>query len=311
VDYPRDLLSFVLVNDGSSDRTAELMQRWCANFSNACVVDLPACVGKTAALQAALGASAPSELVIVLDADAAPARDCIAALVGSFDDARVGLASGYPQPGNSSDSFVARYTAIERWVYQLVIQSGKDRLGANPPANGGVCAIRRSALDDAGGFPVGRVAEDIELSFAITAKGWRTRWIASAVAREDVVTTRLAFWDQRQRWSRGMYAAAYRAGRLEDWLVAAGYSDRLVLLAAIVCVAMGDLAPWWLAAYFSAPLATVLIALHRAKARGKLAYLLAATVLVWLDVAAVVTSAWGQLRRKPLVWKPRRIRLQG
>lgn len=310
MDYPRRLLHFVLVNDGSNDQTLELMRRWRADSGGVVLLELPERVGKAAALQEALAAAPQSELIVVFDADAAPAPDCVAALVGAFDDPAVGIVSGYPEPENASASLIARYAALERWVYQLVIQAGRDRLGANPPANGPVFAFRRSALDDVGGFPVGRIAEDIELSLAATRRGWRTRWIGSAVAREDVVSTFASFWNQRQRWSRGMYASVRNAGRVEDWLIVAGYTDRLALLAAIALLWMGSLSPWWLAAYGSAPLVSALIALPRAKAKGKLAFLVAAPVLFWCDVAVTVASVWGQLRGKPVLWNPRPRRLE-
>jgi len=300
--YPRERLHFVLVSDASTDGTAHLFRQWAARQCGAIVIELPKRLGKGGALQRALQAAPASDLFVSIDADAIAQPDCIARLAGAFEDPRVGLASGYAAPGNAAASWVARYAALERWVYHLVMLAGKDRLRANPPAAGVVCAYRRSTLDALGGFPLGHLAEDVEISGAFIRAGWRTRWMREAVVREDVVASLDAFWAQRHRWSRGLYATAMRARGPEAWLVAAGYCDRLVFVIALVLAAAGAIHWAWLAAYLCAPFAMLLTGLRRSGVRAPLTYL-AALPLFALDIATAAYSAWSLVTRRAVAWE--------
>ena len=202
LDYPTSKLHVVLVSDGSVDDTATLMRAWTDVPFTVTVVTLPQSIGKGGALAAGLARAPASDLVVVFDADCEPAPDVLQWLAGAFDDPSIGAATGYPRPANADAGRVARYAAVERWCHHLVVLAGLDRLRLNPPVIGVAFAVRWAALESAGGFPVGRLAEDLELSMALTARGWRTRWIGSAIVRENVVETPHAFRQQRTRCAR-------------------------------------------------------------------------------------------------------------
>ncbi len=306
LDYPSQLLSFVLTSDGSTDATVRLMQKWAVDRPSAQAVQLPVSLGKSDALASAMAVAPTSDLVVVLDADSEPDPDALAWLAGAFADPKVCAASGYPRPENGGQSLVSRYAAMERWVYNLVVLAGKDRLNMNPPLVGALLAIRRQALVEIGGFPTAYVAEDIWISMAASNKRWRTRWIRNAVAREDVPFELKGFLTQRSRWNRGLLACRQSAGGLEDWFVVAGYLDRLVFCIA-VCLAVAGWMSWWLPALYAfAPLVMVFTALRRAKVRRWTAYLLSLAFMLFIDIGVTATSAIAQLLGKPLEWRPHR-----
>lgn len=305
LDYPASLLEVILISDGSSDETAAIMHRWSSPALPTQVVTLPVSRGKAGALAAGLAMAKPAELVVVFDADCVPAPDVLSRLSGAFDDPRTGGATAYPRPGNANTNVVTRYAALERWTHHQVALAGKDRLGLDPPIVGVAFAVRRDALDAAGGFPVGRLAEDTELGLALVAAGWRLRWIGEAVVREDVASTLARFHEQRRRWGRGMMQSASHARSIEDWFVAAGYLDRVALVLAVLLVVAGVVAPWWPLAYLLAPAISVLWAMRREGARPWLPYLWAAVVMLALDVAASVRAAIGQLTGTSVTWGQR------
>lgn len=302
LDYPTRLVQLVLVSDGSSDETAAIMQRWTDGPFRTEIVVLPHSVGKGAALAAALARTAESDLVVVLDADCVPQPDALRWLSGAFDDERVGAATGYPRPSNADASTTARYAALERWVHHLVWLAGKDRLALDPSVIGVLFAVRRRALVQAGGFPVGTLTEDIDLSSALVTAGWRLRWIGEAVAREDVVTVLPAFVAQRNRWARGLLQGVPRARSWEQVFVALGYLDRLVFVAAVLLASVGTIAIWWPLGYGIAPVAMVLVAMRHAGARRPVAVLGAVVVMAIADVAVTVRAFVGQLRASPVNW---------
>src|SRR6266545_1513770 len=81
LDWPRDRLHVVLVDDGSADGTWELMDRWAAAFENARALRLDRRAGKSQALNAALAAAPPGDVVAVCDADLRLAPDYLRRLV--------------------------------------------------------------------------------------------------------------------------------------------------------------------------------------------------------------------------------------
>lgn len=301
LEYPAERVHVVLVSDGSTDATTALMHAWRGRFATD-VLALPVSIGKGGALAAALARARPSDVIAVFDADCVPRPDVLRVLTGAFADPTVGAAAGYPRPENADASRVARYAALERWVHHLVWLAGKEALRLNPSVVGVAFAVRRVALEQAGGFPVGRMTEDVDLSSSLIAAGWRLRWVGDAIVREDVVETRADFVAQRTRWTRGLLQGAARARTLEQLFVAAGYLDRLTLLAAFVLSGAGLLSVWWPLAYLLAPLLAVLLALHRAGVRAKTPFLRAAAVMVATDVLTTAQSLWAQLRGTTARW---------
>lgn len=305
LDYPSQLVHIVLVSDGSDDDTARLMHAWTTSPFATEVLVLPQSLGKGGALAAGLVRAGVTDLVAVLDADCVPEPDVLQLFSGAFSDARVGAVTGYPRPANANTNVVARYAALERWAHHLVVLAGKDRLGLDPSIVGVAFAVRRTALDSAGGFPVGRLAEDTELSMAVVAAGWRLRWLGAAIVREDVPEDFPTFHAQRNRWGRGMLQSAHRARSLEDLFVVTGYLDRVAWVLAILLVPFGLVSAWLPAVYVVAPALSVMVALRRAGARPATSFLWAAGVMVAADLAVSVRSAMGHLSGSRVTWGSR------
>lgn len=304
LDYPSHRVSFTLVSDGSSDCTEKILADWAARTPNAQVIATPDSRGKSEALNLALASAPASDLVAVYDADTRPEASQLSWLAGAFDNSRVAAASGLLMPSNATASFVSRYTALETWVYQLVILAGKDRCGFDPPTVGSNCVYRRQELEAIGGFPPGSQSEDIELSLIFVKRGLKTRWIRRAESQVLVATTLSRFWRQRARWTSGLYHSARQARGPEGWLTVVGYVDRLALLAAIALVIFGWLGPLWIVAYLAAPVVASVSALARARDTGaKWVYLFVAPPMFVADIAASLSSTLLSLIGRRVEWK--------
>jgi peptidoglycan-N-acetylglucosamine deacetylase len=310
IEYSPQKVCFVLVDDGSRDATGRLLEAWAAARTNARYARSEESVGKAQALNLALRNAPETELVAVYDADLAPCADSLRILADAFGDPSVAAAAGYRRPSNAGRSPAAAYGALEYIVHQLVTQAGKQRLALNPTTLGGNCVYRRGAVRDLGGFPAGAFSEDIEVSLALVKAGWRTQFCPDAVADSPAVESLGRFWNQRSRWTRGLYRSSTRASGLESWLVSAGYLDRLVFLATLILAAAGHIAPVWPAVYLSAPAAAVALALWRANlGKGVTAY-----VLFWVgpmfavDMAVSVAATVTALLGRPQTWSTGRAR---
>ncbi len=145
------------------------------------------------------------ELVLMLDADHVPMPDALDAMVGYFDDERMGLVQS-PHDFFNHDS--AQHYAVNRHEQSLfyrVICPGKDRHGAAYWC-GSAALMRREALLEIGGVATETIAEDFHTTIRLQRHGWKSRY------HDEVLVQGLAPHDldgyllQRDRWARGNLA---------------------------------------------------------------------------------------------------------
>jgi cellulose synthase/poly-beta-1,6-N-acetylglucosamine synthase-like glycosyltransferase len=332
LDYPVSLLTLGLIDDGSTDGSGRLMDELASTHAHVAVLHNPASLGKAEALNAGLLRWPQGDLVFVYDADARPQPGSLRQIVAAFDDPAVAGAGGLIRPANGLASPAATYGAIERLVHQQVTLRAKDRLDLAPALLGSHCAYRRSDLEAVGGFPGGAYLEDSHLTMAFARRGRRTRFLPGAVAADRVPETLAGYWRQHVRWGRGFHDVALQQApslvmdppevtspvrfvlRLELWLFALGYLDRLALLLGGALwiggrstrprPASGKL----LAALVGSSLVLpyVQIALALAAERVSVAWwrrLPLVPLFFLVDIAAAVWSAGLSVARRPRLWQ--------
>jgi glycosyltransferase involved in cell wall biosynthesis len=103
----------VVVDDGSTDATGEVLRRWASAATSRIIVELPRSVGKVGALRAGADAVPDAELIAVCDADLLPRSDGWLRLAEAFADDRVAAVAAFLDPANHDRSIVSRYAAVE------------------------------------------------------------------------------------------------------------------------------------------------------------------------------------------------------
>lgn len=157
------------------------------------------------------------EFVAIFDADHAPRRDFLDRTLGYFKAPEVAFVQT-PQDFFNIDSYQHRHAGNSRrvWTEQSlffrVIQRGKDRW--NAAFFCGSCAVlRRSALDQIGGFATATVTEDLETSVKFHEAGLRSVYVPEPMAFGLAPSTASAFLGQRVRWGQGAMQVVRR-----EWL---------------------------------------------------------------------------------------------
>lgn len=252
LEYPDELLQVLLIDDGSTDESSQLMDGVVRERSGWRVLHLPVNVGKAQALNTALAGEAFGEIVYIFDADHRPRQDCLRVAASAFADPTVAGVSGRTIASNALASPAAYYSAVEALVHQLVTMRGKDILRLGPALLGSNNGYRRAALTQVGGFRRGAFLEDSDLTLALHRAGYTTRFIPQAVSTYRVPSTVRGYVRQHARWGRGFNdAARAHTGavlsdgrlsipmRIELALFSLGYLDRLALCAAILLAAFG------------------------------------------------------------------------
>jgi cellulose synthase/poly-beta-1,6-N-acetylglucosamine synthase-like glycosyltransferase len=206
LDYPADKLQIVIVNDGSTDATEELVTARAATDPRVRCLTVPKAVsgrGKAAALNLAFGQVA-HELVAIYDADNRPEPPSLKKLVYALArQPELAAAVGKFRCINRNRNLLTRFINIESLAFQWIVQAGRWALIGVTTLPGTNFVFRKTALFEAGGWDEEALTEDAELTIRLYETGKRIRFVPDAVTWEQE-PERLAVWfRQRTRWARG------------------------------------------------------------------------------------------------------------
>jgi len=207
-DYPPDHHEIIIIDDGSDDRTGEIIDGFARAHPHLRCLHRPAGSGggKSGALNEAVAISR-GEVMVVFDADHKPRADVLKRLVRHFADPQVGAVQGRCIVRNSNETQLARTIAVDYYSGYLVNNYGRQSLYQLPAYGGSNCAVRASWLRSFGGWNENTVTEDTDLTLRLVLVGQFVRFDVTAIDTEESVPTFQRFWKQRYRWARGHQAA--------------------------------------------------------------------------------------------------------
>lgn len=204
--YPKDKLEIIVINDNSSDQTGELARTFAEKHSFIRVLDTVEPnkgKGKSSALNSAL-ANSDSDIIVVYDADNTPERMAVWYLVmGLVNDPKAAAVVGKFRVINAQETWLTRFINIETICFQWMAQGGRAKWFNITTIPGTNFAIRRSVLEELGGWDVKALAEDTELTIRVYNMGYHIRFFPKAITWEQEPETLNVWWKQRTRWARG------------------------------------------------------------------------------------------------------------
>jgi cellulose synthase/poly-beta-1,6-N-acetylglucosamine synthase-like glycosyltransferase len=206
LDYPHDKLELLIVNDGSTDRTKEILASLAAQEKRLTVINvLPeeSGKGKSRVLNLAVRQT-KGDLVAVYDADNRPEKDALKLLVRELvaDNAFVATIGKF-RTINKDSTILTRFINIESFSFQWIIQAGRSFLFDIAILPGTNFVIRKKAVLDVGGWDEKALTEDAELSLRLYRAGGKIKFVPQSVTREQEPEQVKVWLRQRERWVRG------------------------------------------------------------------------------------------------------------
>ena len=201
--YPADRLSTWVIDDGSQDRTPELLDALAERHPSLHVIhrEPDAGGGKSGALNTAL-AQLSGEWLLVLDADAQLQDDLLERLVPYALDGGWSAVQLRKAVIDADCNWLTRAQAMEM-ALDAVIQTGRLAGGGVAELRGNGQLIKRSELERSGGFNEDTVTDDLDLSFRLLSHGALVGLLWDPPVQEEAVPGLRALWKQRQRWAEG------------------------------------------------------------------------------------------------------------
>jgi cellulose synthase/poly-beta-1,6-N-acetylglucosamine synthase-like glycosyltransferase/peptidoglycan/xylan/chitin deacetylase (PgdA/CDA1 family)/spore germination protein YaaH len=203
-------LHVIVIDDGSSDRTAEVASEAYAGEIKAGrvrVLTKPN-AGKAAALNYALDRMS-EEIYVGIDADTVIAADAISKLIPHFEDPMIGAMAGNAKVGNRVNLWT-RWQALEYITSQNFERRALDLFHVVTVVPGAIGAWRTAPVKAAGGYPVNTVAEDADLTMNLLEQGLKVDYEDRALAFTEAPIDMKGLMRQRFRWSFGTLQAVWK-----------------------------------------------------------------------------------------------------
>jgi cellulose synthase/poly-beta-1,6-N-acetylglucosamine synthase-like glycosyltransferase/peptidoglycan/xylan/chitin deacetylase (PgdA/CDA1 family)/spore germination protein YaaH len=203
-------LRIIVIDDGSSDRTAEVArQAYAAQIAAGHVEVLTKPNGgKAAALNFALD-RLTEEFYVGIDADTVIAADAISKLIPHFEDPLVGAVAGNAKVGNRVNLWT-RWQALEYITSQNFERRALDLFNVVVVVPGAIGAWRTGPVKAVGGYPINTVAEDADLTMALLEQQLKVVYEDRALAFTEAPIDAKGLMRQRFRWSFGILQAVWK-----------------------------------------------------------------------------------------------------
>ncbi len=192
----------IAINDGSSDRTGEILEELARNEPRLKVIHLSTNQGKAIALRSG-AMNSSHEYLICIDSDALIHPHCAHWMMSHLlSGTRVGAVTGNPRILNRS-SLLGKIQVGEFSSIISLIKRAQRTYGRIFTVSGVIVGFRKTALHRVGYWHEEMITEDIDISWRLQMDHWDIRYEPEALCYIYMPETLKGLWRQRLRWAQG------------------------------------------------------------------------------------------------------------
>ena len=200
----------IIVNDGSTDNTAEVgeslvgFRRGRNSLVKVSLINKPN-GGKAKALNAGIQYS-EAQFVLCMDGDSQLSSNCLKMGIRHLSDPSIGAVAGNVKVQNRNRML----TDLQALEYVEGLNLPRSAQGFAKMVNiipGPIGIFRKSALRDAGFYSSDTFAEDADVTLKILEAGWKIAYEPNSIAYTEAPQKLQQLLKQRYRWTRGILQA--------------------------------------------------------------------------------------------------------
>jgi len=197
-DYPKDKLEIIVVDDGSEDESLKIAKRFKSKIVKVYSKENG---GKGDALNYGID-KCKGEIIFTMDADTFVPRHSLKRMVRYFKNEDVMLVSPAILVHNPK-TILERIQHVE-FLLGLFLRKTFSFLNAIHITPGAFSAIRKTFFDKYGGYDVGNITEDLELTLRVQSHGYKVENAPDAPAYAIAAGKFIELAKQRRRWYVGL-----------------------------------------------------------------------------------------------------------
>lgn len=207
LDYPKDKIEIIIVNDGSTDRTAAVVKQFIAKYKNRDIkLYSKENGGKGSAMNYGFK-RAKGEFVVNMDADSFVAPDALKKMLGYFDNKKV--ASVTPAMSIYKPKGFWLHLQFAEFMLGIYLRKIFDLNEAIHVIPGPFSAYRKSFFEKYGYISEHNPTEDTEIAMRIQSKGYKIKNSISANVYVKQPHNFSGILKQRLRWYYGFTKNAF------------------------------------------------------------------------------------------------------
>ena len=206
LEYPKEKLKIMVINDGSTDGTRDIIEGYARADHRIELFDVPkgeGGKGKSRALN--LGVQrVTSDVIAIYDADNTPDKDSLRYLVAQLlTNNELGAAIGKFRTINKNVNLLTKFINIETLSFQSMLQAGRWQMHNIATLPGTNFVMWTRLIRQLGGWDEQALTEDSELSIRIYQEGYKIKFVPYAMTYEQEPQSWRVWVHQRTRWVRG------------------------------------------------------------------------------------------------------------
>jgi cellulose synthase/poly-beta-1,6-N-acetylglucosamine synthase-like glycosyltransferase len=212
LDYPRDKLEVIVVNDGSVDKTKSIVDGLIAVHTDFDIKLInQANRGKGAAINRAL-AVARGEFFVTFDSDSFISSNALKKILPHFSDKRVAAVMPLMKVKDPK-TFIQKIQWCE-YLINLFYKRLMSMLDCVHVAPGPFSVYRKSIIQELGGFDESNITEDLEMSLRLQKNNYKLIQILNTEVYTIAPNSLRSFYKQRNRWYKGTLLNALKYRKL-------------------------------------------------------------------------------------------------